>query len=288
MLCHPGDRLYVALAELKGPAITPLRAQGKDDDLFQYKDMSGLAAWLRTLGMSTFSFMGVILAFSSPLFAPACASNGVPELYNSYASSYNILNGGKSAEALGINELRVKAGAVAMGDVLEVAVGTGLELDYLNLRGEGNTIKSVVGIDISTGMLSEAAKKVQAALNTPVVKVPTKLLQMDAGAMSFPDNKFDTVQSTFSFCVFEEPDKVMKEMMRVVKPGGQVVLLENSVSSSKALAAIQDLTEPFITPLSKNCRWNVNVPKIAEKAGLKKQSEEAILAGTIYYGVYTK
>ena len=153
----------------KGPAITPLRAQGKYDDLFQYKDMSGLAAWLRTLGMSTFSFMGVILAFSSPLFAPACASNGVPELYNSYASSYNILNGGKSAEALGINELRVKAGAVAMGDVLEVAVGTGLELDYLNLRGEGNTIKSVVGIDISTGMLSEAAKRVQAALNTPVV-----------------------------------------------------------------------------------------------------------------------
>ena len=106
--------------------------------------------------------------------------------------------------------------------------------------------------------------------------------------MDFPDNSFDTVQSTFSFCVFDEPDKVMREMKRVVKPGGQVLLLENSVSTFKPLAAIQDLTEPIITSVSKSCRWNINVPEIAEKAGLTLQSKEETQAGTMYYGVYTK
>ena len=209
------------------------------------------------------------------LISPAYAADKSPALYDTYASSYDTLDGGQAAEVLGINKLRAKAGRAANGDVLEVAVGTGLELDYL-----GQT-KSLVGIDISADMLSEAQKKLPDT-------VPSKLMQMDAGAMEFPDDSFDTVQSTFSFCVFDEPDKVMREMTRVVKPGGQVLLLENSLSTFKPLELIQDLTEPIITPLSKNCRWNVNVPKIAEEAGLKLISKEEAQAGTVYFGVYTK
>ena len=96
------------------------------------------------------------------------------------------------------------------------------------------------------------------------------------------------LESTFSFCVFDEPEKVMREMKRVVRPNGKVVLLENSRSTLGPLAAIQDLTEPVVTPLSKNCRWNVNVPKLAKEAGLKLEKSETAQAGTIFYGVYSK
>ena len=216
------------------------------------------------------------------------AALGDSALYDFYASSYNILDGGRAAEILGLNALRSLSARDATGDVLEVAVGTGLQLDFLDLSNNNskNKIKSVVGIDLSSSMLSEASKKLHQEQGTH--EVPSKLLQMDASSMEFSDNTFDTVQSTFSFCVFEEPEKVMQEMKRVVKPGGKVLLLENSISTFKPLAIVQDLTEPLITPFSKNCRWNVDVPKIAEEAGLTIQHRVEEQAGTIFYGVYSK
>jgi ubiquinone/menaquinone biosynthesis C-methylase UbiE len=273
----------------RSPASSLLRVQGQRENLPHPK--SRLAAGIGIMGIGIFSLMRAVSASPSLSPDPVHVADKIPALYNSYATTYNILDGGQPAEVLGINKMRAKAGEVARGDVLEVAVGTGLELDYLNLETSSGSskIKSLVGIDISTGMLSEAEKRLRAVSDASLMKVvPTRLLPMDASAMEFPDNSFDTVQSTFSFCVFEEPEKVLREMMRVVKPGGQVLLLENSVSTFKPLAVLQDLTEPIITPLSKNCRWNVDVPKMAEKVGLELQSGEAIQAGTVYYGVYSK
>ena len=64
--------------------------------------------------------------------------------------------------------------------------------------------------------------------------------------------------------------------------------LENSVSTNPILARLQDLTEPLITPLSKNCRWNVNVPSLAIQAGLTPRSTESIQTGTILLQTYGK
>lgn len=218
----------------------------------------------------------------STAFVPRGECMEFAQDYDSYASSYNQLDGGDAAEVLGLNKMRADVGREAKGDVLEVAVGTGLQLDYLN----PSQIKTMTGIDYSAGMLSEAKRRVESIGGFPNVK----LQQMDAGAMDgLADDSFDTVQSTFSFCVFDEPEKVMREMKRVVRPnGGRVVLLENSRSTLAPLAALQDLTEPIITPLSKNCRWNVNVPALAMDAGLKLERKSEIQAGTIFYGVYSK
>ena len=204
--------------------------------------------------------------------------------YDSYANSYNKLDGGDAAEILGLNKMRATAGKEVRGDVLEVALGTGLQLDFLDPRA----IKSLTGIDYSSGMLEEAKNKLEAASPGRSFS-QVNLEQMDASAMDeFAEDSFDTVQSTFSFCVFDEPEKVMREMKRVVRPNGKVVLLENSRSILGPLAAIQDLTEPIVTPLSKNCRWNVNVPKLAKEAGLKLEKSDTAQAGTIFYGVYSK
>lgn len=67
-----------------------------------------------------------------------------------------------------------------------------------------------------------------------------------------------------------------------------VVLLENSISTNLFLARVQDSTEPIITPFSKGCRWNVNIPSLAKQAGLELKEGEDIQLGTIMYGVYKK
>ena len=210
---------------------------------------------------------------------------GSPESeYNSFASRYDDLDGGTAAEVLGINRLRRLAGEQTRGDVLEIAVGTGLQSSYYNLH----SLNTFTGIDLSQSMLSEASQKWNKKPEL-VAKHP-RLQLMDATNLEFSSESFDSVIDTFSFCTFSEPNKVVQEMVRVLKPGGVLVLLENSVSTNPILAALQDASEPIVTPLSKSCRWNVNVPAIVENQGdllrlIDKRDEQL---GTITLRVYTK
>mgnify|MGYP000273359633 CR=1 FL=1 len=98
--------------------------------------------------------------------------------YDSYATSYNKLDGGDAAEILGLNKMRATAGQEAKGDVLEVAVGTGLQLDFL----DPSMVKSLTGIDYSAGMLQEAKSKLEAP-ETGRKFPKVQLEQMDARKM---------------------------------------------------------------------------------------------------------
>jgi len=227
------------------------------------------------------SLFGSSSSSSSSAAAAAAAAAAQEQAYDAFASSYDRLDGNsKVADTLGISSLRKQAALVSKGDVLEVAIGTGLQADYY----DWSQIISYTGIDQSQGMLDMAASKFGAA------GIPSlSLTKQDASSMTaFKDDSFDTVVDTFAFCVFTELDKVLSEMIRVVKPNGRIVLLENSVSTNPFLKVLQDVSEPLITPLSKSCRWNVNVPLLAEQAGLKQTSSQSTAAGTLFLGTYTK
>jgi phosphatidylethanolamine/phosphatidyl-N-methylethanolamine N-methyltransferase len=103
------------------------------------------------------------------------------------------------------------------GRVLEVGVGTGLALaDY-------ERHLQVVGIDLSPEMLDRARERVEEEGLDHV----TGLHEMDAGDLKFPDNSFDTVAAMFVMTVVPEPERVMRELARVTKPGGQVILVNH-------------------------------------------------------------
>lgn len=68
----------------------------------------------------------------------------------------------------------------------------------------------------------------------------------------------------------------------------RVVLVENSISTNKLLASVQDATEALITPLSKGCRWNVDIPSLAREAGLEFIEGDDIQLGTIMFGIFKK
>ena len=121
------------------------------------------------------------------------------------------------------------------GSVLEVGVGTGLSLPHYNSSLE------VTGIDFSTDMLAKAEAKV-AQLNLSQVVV---LRQMDARMLDFPDSSFDTVAAMHVLSVVPEPEKVMAEIARVLKPGGRVVITNHFVHKHGLLAVLERISAPF-------------------------------------------
>ena len=103
------------------------------------------------------------------------------------------------------------------GRVLEVGVGTGLALPGYRPGVE------VTGIDASAEMLEKAREKV-AELGLSHVKA---LREMDARALDFPDNSFDSVAAMHIMSVVPEPERVMAEMARVLRPGGTMLIVNH-------------------------------------------------------------
>ncbi|WP_435258358.1 class I SAM-dependent methyltransferase [Thioclava sp. FR2] len=124
------------------------------------------------------------------------------------------------------------------GRILEVGVGTGLSLP--NYRPE----VLVTGIDASAEMLAKAQKKVD-ELSLRHVE---ELLLMDARAMEFGDGSFDHVSAMHILSVVPEPERVMSEIARVLRPGGTVVVVNHfarDAAGEKALTLIERAAAPF-------------------------------------------
>ena len=103
------------------------------------------------------------------------------------------------------------------GRVLEVGVGTGLSLPAYDRRLE------IVGIDLSPEMLEKARERVAEEGLDHV----TELLEMDASDLRFEDASFDTVVAMYVMTVVPDPEKVMRELSRVCRPGGDVVIVNH-------------------------------------------------------------
>jgi len=121
--------------------------------------------------------------------------------------------------------------------LLEVGVGTGKNFDFYPADTR------ITAIDFSQEMLRQAAhKKARKA-------VAVELDLMDVQSLCFADNSFDTVIGSFVFCSVPLPLKGLKELYRVCKPGGQVLLLEHVLSSKPVIAKIMNFINPAIVAL---------------------------------------
>lgn len=121
------------------------------------------------------------------------------------------------------------------GRVLEVGVGTGLSLPTYKRDLE------IVGIDLSPEMLEKARERVVDL----GLKNVTGLHEMDAGELEFPDGGFDTVVAMYVMTVVPEPEKVMKELARVCKPGGQVLLVNHFSQEEGMRGWVERRMAPF-------------------------------------------
>ncbi|MGY5080914.1 class I SAM-dependent methyltransferase [Streptomyces nigrescens] len=132
---------------------------------------------------------------------------------------------------------RVWVCSQASGDVLEVAIGTGLNLPHYppGVR--------LTGIEWSPKMLAIARRRADELGRT------ADLREADAQALPFADASFDTVVCTLSLCAIPDDRRAVAEMVRVLKPGGRLLLLDHVPSTALPVRAIQRLVELVTVPL---------------------------------------
>jgi len=126
----------------------------------------------------------------------------------------------------------------AVGEVLEVAVGTGRNLAFYP---EGTRL---TGVDWSPAMLGIARRRA-AGLGRAA-----DLRQGDAQALDFPDASFDTVLCALGLCAIPDDRRAVAEMARVLRPGGRLLLVDHVAASASALRAVQWLYERITIPLA--------------------------------------
>ena len=119
----------------------------------------------------------------------------------------------------------------AGGRILEIGVGTGLSFDDYDHTTE------VTGIDTSEPMIARARGRL-AGGRYPFVK---QLVVMDAAAMTFADATFDCVVGQFVITLVAAPERVLSECARVVKPGGEIILVNHLYSEKGIAAAVERL-----------------------------------------------
>ncbi len=191
----------------------------------------------------------------------------ISEKYDRLARWYDLLEG--IPDLLGIRALRRRLIQQASGKVLEVAVGTGKNLHYYN---QGSKL---IAVDLSRGMLSVAQKRERP------LPLEVSLAVMDAEALGFPDTSFDTVVSSLTTCTFPNPVAALKEMARVCRPEGKILLLEHGRSNRDWLARWQDRrNDKHVIQLG--CHWNREPLELARQAGLKVVESQRVFLGIFH------
>ena len=147
--------------------------------------------------------------------------------------------------------------------VLEVGVGTGINLSLYP------KLCSVTGIDFSGSMLEKARER---AAKKSIRNV--RLLQMDAADLKFADDSFDIVYAPYLISVVPDPVKVAREMRRVCRPGGRVIVLNHFLSANPILSRIERMISPMTIHIG--FKSDLDLPAFLAQADLKPQSIEKV------------
>lgn len=160
--------------------------------------------------------------------------------------------------------------AEVSGNVLETGIGTGGNLSYYP-KGI-----SLTGIDFSPGMLKYARKKV----HEQQYDFSIELLEADIQKLPFQDNTFDFVVSTCVFCSVPDPVEGLRELRRVCKSTGKIVMLEHMRSEDKWLGFAMDIMNPLVVRL-----WGANINRRTldniHKAGLTVEENEMLMGSIL-------
>jgi len=159
----------------------------------------------------------------------------------------------------------------AKGEVLEIGIGSGLNLPYYNK----SLVKKVYGLDPSEE-LNEIALK-----NASEINLDINFIISGAEEIKLPSKSIDTVLITYTLCTIPEFKAALKEIKRVLKDDGIMLFCEHGLAPDKNISKWQNRINPLWGKLFGGCNINRNIPHIIQESGLNiKKLEQMYLPST--------
>lgn len=200
-------------------------------------------------------------AAANALSVTSVGTDFVERVYQNIAKVYDYTYGPTlhPGRLEAIEKMRIRPGT----HVLEVGVGTGINLSLYPRTSR------VTGVDLSSRMLDKARKRIaqKGLLNCDV-------LEMDATKMTFADNSFDVVYAPYVISVVPDPVAVAREMYRVCRPGGRVIILNHFKSFNPVMSRIETAISPMTVHIGFTA--DLDLPKFLEQADLRPTSVEKV------------
>ena len=208
----------------------------------------------------TREFMGADVA-TRALSVTAVETDFVAKVYQKLAASYDFTFG----PTLHTGRLQaIQRMAINPGDrILEVGVGTGINAALYPRDC------TVTGIDLSGSMLEKARVRIARKGVTNI-----RLFEMDAEDIKFADDSFDIVYAPYLISVVPDPVAVVREMVRVCRPGGRIIVLNHFRSANPVMAWVERLISPFTVHIG--FKSDLDLPAFLAQADLDPVSIEKI------------
>lgn len=154
-----------------------------------------------------------------------------------------------------IRRKRAQVVPQARGRVLEVGMGTGLNLPHY----VPPQLEQLVGIDPGLHRLAQKRSE-QAGLSV-------ELIDLSAEKIPKPDHSFDTVVLTFTLCSIPEPVEALREMRRVLVPDGRLLYCEHGAAPEPGVLRFQQRVTPYWRRVSGGCHLDRDIPALLQEAG---------------------
>jgi ubiquinone/menaquinone biosynthesis C-methylase UbiE len=197
----------------------------------------------------------------------------IARIYDEQAPSWDRREGRGENLVLG-RAYRERLARMLDGNVLEIGVGTGETLR--RLQAANFPIDSYTGIDVSTGMLAQASKYIEPS------PFPVTLQQMNAENLtSFPDNAFDTVTASLVLCTVPNPEAALREMARVVKPEGKIVLIEHVLAKNPLVRTAMKALAP-VQRRHMACHIDRRTDRMLRDLGFRVERDESRVLGIVH------
>lgn len=147
----------------------------------------------------------------------------------------------------------------AYGRVLEIGIGTGLNLEHYDKA----RVNKLIGLDPSLEMHRLARKRMARA------GLDVELVTLSAEQIPFEPGSFDTVLVTYSLCTIPDPVAALREMRRVLKPGGLLVFCEHGRAPDASVRRWQDRLTPTWSKFAGGCHLNRDIPTLLAQGGFR-------------------
>ncbi|MBU0588805.1 MAG: class I SAM-dependent methyltransferase [Gammaproteobacteria bacterium] len=158
-----------------------------------------------------------------------------------------------------IGRQRVLVVPLAQGRVLEIGVGTGLNMRYYDKA----RVSRITALDPALELHPLARERIaQAGLEV-------ELLGLSAEQIPLPEASFDTVLMTYTLCTIPDPLAALREMRRVLAPGGRLLYCEHGRAPDASVRRWQERLQPLWGPLAGGCHLGRDIPALLKEAGFK-------------------